>query len=380
MKPSHSSPNARTLSSRSGSIMLDLVLLVGFHQFSMQSLAQEKNAGPRPYIAQAVKFPVGATYIRPDGTIYITGNDLVQPLIEKLNELFIKTHPGFKFSLHMMSSAEAISGITSGKVRDRVQLRETPHSGTREAFVSVYGYQPTDVQIGWDNTPDADHFPPGKFPPAVWVNVRNPMSALDLDQVTSIFTQGSPKGDITRWGQIAFHEANSGQQWRRLRQARDSMFTFRSCAPVCLWFQPLACALAVTRGHPRAEYLPSIEDVMNAVANDPFGIGFIGWFPIDEGWDRSVDLSPKVRLLPLSETPDGGKISRGVPGDLYPLAGGIHLMVNRAPGKPLEAWIREYLRLALSKDGQEIIASMTASDGFIPLDPQDVSAELQKLD
>jgi phosphate transport system substrate-binding protein len=78
--------------------MLDLVLLVGFHPFSMQSLAQEKNAGPRPYIAQAVKFPAGATYIRPDGTIYITGNDLVQPLIEKLNELFIKTHPGFRVS------------------------------------------------------------------------------------------------------------------------------------------------------------------------------------------------------------------------------------------------------------------------------------------
>lgn len=55
-------------------------------------------------------------------------------------------------------------------------------------------------------------------------------------------------------------------------------------------------------------------------------------------------------------------------------------MVNRAPGQPIEPWIREYLRIALSKEGQEIISSMTASDGFIPLDPKKVPAELQKLD
>jgi phosphate transport system substrate-binding protein len=55
-------------------------------------------------------------------------------------------------------------------------------------------------------------------------------------------------------------------------------------------------------------------------------------------------------------------------------------MVNRAPGKPMEPWIREYLLLALSKDGQEIISSMTASDGFIALDPKDIPAELKKLD
>ena len=55
-------------------------------------------------------------------------------------------------------------------------------------------------------------------------------------------------------------------------------------------------------------------------------------------------------------------------------------MVNRAPGQPLEPWIREYLRLALSKEGQEIISSMTVSDGFIPLNPQDIPAELKKLE
>jgi phosphate transport system substrate-binding protein len=114
------------------------------------------------------------------------------------------------------------------------------------------------------------------------------------------------------------------------------------------------------------------------VANDPFGIGFTGWFPPDEGWDRQADLRLKVKLLSL-ETNEK-RISHGGPGDLYPLAGGIHIVVNRAPGKPLEPWLKEYLRLALSKEGQDIISSLTKSDGFIPLDPQDVARELAKLE
>ena len=366
------------ISGRSSRITVSLVLLIAVVSLASGGFGQdqEKSAELKPYVPHAVPFPKGATYLRPDGSIYLTGNDLVEPLVEKLNDLFVKTHPGFRFSLHMMSSAEAISGITSGKSAIGPIARDATF-WDKEAFTSVYGYPPTDVQIGWDNTPDADHYPPGKFPPAVWVNARNPISALDLDQLVAIFTQGSPKGDVTRWGQIRFHEANLGNNGGDYAKREIHVYL-----PTLRGLPIVSTTRFRFGGYPwtsRAEYLPSIEDVINAVANDPFGIGFIGWFPIDEGWDRSVDLSQKVRLLPLSETPDG-KISRGGPGDLYPLAGGIHLMVNRTPGKPLEPWIREYVRLALSKEGQEIISSMTASDGFIPLDPQQIPAELRKVE
>lgn len=376
MNNSQSIPQGLGILRKRSAVSVGLVALLAIASSTIEGFGQEKNAALKPYVAHPVPFPTGATYLRPDGSIYLAGNDLVEPLIEKLNDLFTKTHPGFRFSLHMMSSAEAISGITSGKSAIGPIARDATF-WDKEAFTSVYGYPPTDVQIGFDNTPDADHYPPGKFPPAVWVNVRNPISALDLDQVASIFTQGSPKGDITRWGQIAFHEANLGNNGGDYAKREIHVYL-----PTLRGLPIVSTTRARFGGYPwtaRAEYLPSIEDVMNAVANDPFGIGLIGWFPVDEGWDRSVDLSQKVRLLPLSEASEG-KISRGGPGDLYPLAGGIHLMVNRAPGKPLEAWIREYLRLALSKEGQEIISSMTASDGFIPLDPQDIPAELKKVE
>src|SRR5215831_21328617 len=96
-------------------ISVFLAVLLAISPSVMESFGQEKSAGLKPYVPQAVPFPTTATYVRPDGSIYLTGNDLVEPLIEKLNDLFIKTHRGFRFSPHMMSSAEALSGITSGK-------------------------------------------------------------------------------------------------------------------------------------------------------------------------------------------------------------------------------------------------------------------------
>jgi phosphate transport system substrate-binding protein len=97
------------------------------------------------------------------------------------------------------------------------------------------------------------------------------------------------------------------------------------------------------------------------------------------GWDRHAELASKVRFLPLAPDKDA-RVSHGGPGDLYPLAGGIHLYVNRAPGRPLEPWLADYLRLALSPAGQAILASLTQSDGFISLEPKDLAEQRAKLE
>ena len=338
----------------------------------------ERGSGPQPYVPQAVTPPKDAPYVLADGSIYIAGNDLMAPLLEKLNDLFSQAHPGFKFKMDLMGSGMAISGITSGKSALGPLARDATFLD-KDAFASVYGYPPTDILIGWDNTPDSDHFPPnGKFPPGVWVNARNPIPALTLDDLTAILMTGSGKGDITRWGQIALHEApvgNNGADYAK-REIHVYLPALRGSPILSTTRIRLGGDVAWTR---RAEYLPLYEDVLNAVANDPFGLGFTGWFPPDEGWDRQAELGSKVRLLPLAANSES-RVSHGGPGDLYPLAGGLHIVVNRPPGKPLEPWLKEYLLLTLSKQGQNIIASMTKSDGFIPLDPQDVAKELAKLE
>jgi phosphate transport system substrate-binding protein len=288
----------------------------------------------------------------------------------------VKAHPGFKFKMDLYSSGLASSSVTAGKAAFGPMARDATFQ-EQDAFASRYGYPMTDILIGWDNNPDADHFPPGKFPPAVWVNAKNPVPSLTLQEVMAIFTAGSGNGDITHWGQISGDEgpvgANGGD-WAK-RAIHVYLPSLRALPVVSSTRQRLG-GFPWT---PRAEYLPMGEDVINAVANDEFGIGFIGWFPTDEGWDRQAELGGKVRLLPLAENKDA-KVSHGSVGDLYPLADGIHILINKAPGQPLEPWLKDYLRLALSKEGQDVIASLLKTDGFIPLDPDAAARELAKLE
>jgi len=346
-------------------------------------IAEELAKLPAEAARPATAPPAGQTatasktqsYVLSDGSIYIAGNDLMTPIIAELNARFQQTHPGFKFTMQLFGSGLGLSGITAGKSALGPMARD-PNIQEIGAFTSRYGYPPLDIRIGWDNTPDADHFPPGKFPPAVWVNARNPVPSLTLREVAGIFTAGSAGGDITRWGQISGDEgavgANGGD-W-----AKRAIHVY---LPILRGLPIVSTTRYRLGGLPwstRVEYLPMGEDVINAVANDPFGIGLIGWFPTDEGWDRQTELGAKVRLLPLAEDRDA-KVSHGGVGDLYPLAGGLHLLVNRPPGQPIEPWLKAYLTMALSPEGQALIASLTKTDGFIPLEPDDLAVQLKKL-
>jgi len=51
--------------------------------------------------------------------------------------------------------------------------------------------------------------------------------------------------------------------------------------------------------------------------------------------------------------------------------------VNKAPGKPLPAKVKEFLRLVLSREGQQVVADERV---FIPLKPEVVQEELKKLE
>lgn len=320
--------------------------------------------------------PRDAKYLLPDGSILIAGNDLMAPYVERLITRFRRDHPGYRFHLELHTSGLSVSGINSGKsavgpiARD-VSLVE------REAFRSRHGYELTDIQVGWDNTPDAEHQPPGKYPPGVWVNVKNPTPWLTVQDVARIFTTGAGDGDITFWSQIEGHEGFVGENGADYAKREIHVYM-----PKLERLPILATMRYALGGGPwskRIEHLPMMEDVINAVANDPFGIGLIGWWPTDEGWDRAVELGDKIRFMPLAANVHS-RPSRGRVGDVYPLAGGLRFVVDKPPGRPLDAWLREFLALALSKEGQALIASMTVTHGFVPLDPADLARERAKLE
>src|SRR5260370_38364606 len=61
----------------------------------------------------------------------------------------------------------------------------------------------------------------------------------------------------------------------------------------------------------------------------------------------------------------------------YPLVRSIYIFLNRAPGKPLEPKLKEFLRFVLSREGQKLVAK---NGSYLPLPAALVREELKKLD
>jgi phosphate transport system substrate-binding protein len=59
----------------------------------------------------------------------------------------------------------------------------------------------------------------------------------------------------------------------------------------------------------------------------------------------------------------------------YPLARFLYVYINKAPNKPLRPVDAEFLKLVLSKQGQEIVEK----DGYIPLPSSEVKKIRAKL-
>ena len=114
---------------------------------------------------------------------------------------------------------------------------------------------------------------------------------------------------------------------------------------------------------------PGSASVVQGVTNDRYAMGYSGI-----GYKTSG-----VKVVPLAEK-EGGAFSSGAYEDVvdgtYPLSRFLYLYVNRAPGKPLDPLVREFLKLVLSREGQEVVVK----DGYLPLTAAIVGEEKRKIE
>ncbi|AKT29521.1 substrate-binding domain-containing protein [Pseudomonas syringae pv. actinidiae] len=315
-------------------------------------------------MAEALVAPANASYLTRDGAIAIIGNDGMQDLIEKLNTQFTTRHQGFRFAVTARGSSVGIPALTADATAIAPMSREI-WLGDMNGFKQVKGYEPFDIRIGYSGFgPRAPH----KTPPALYVNAKNPLPGLSLTQVAQILTAGQPQGDINTWGQLGVTD----ERWK---PRRIHVYGLRDDGG-------FATNLRIDKlgGLPfsaKYEALPTREDVIAAVANDVYGIGLTGWV-------NAAKTSTDVRVLALSEksggplkTPDYNDVAAGA----YPLSAYLHLYVDRVPGQKLTPFIKEYLRLALSDEGQQLVRNQRESEeGYVPLSAADLQREREKLE
>ena len=318
---------------------------------SLNTLADDVPAyEPRPVAA-----PIDA--------VSVAGSDGLEEMLAKFNELFAKTHPGFKFKLLIgrlpsVSLYGLITGISAFALIDReIWPLET------RPFRQIYGYDPTAIRIG-----RAGYSGTGRTnPPGVYVNASNPLAGLTIQQVARVFTTGGGNGDLTHWGQLGLKGAwtqrvihlygppDDGRLASALRRFKMGGFPFAR----------------------RYERLSTCAEIIDAVAMDRYGIALAGVC------DAKL-LSPAVKMLPLAEqegVPFAGSGYEEVLAGKYPFSPHLCFYVNRVPGKPLDPFVKEYARLLLSREGQVIVAAQKDTPkGYLPLNAKEIAEELTKLD
>jgi phosphate transport system substrate-binding protein len=113
---------------------------------------------------------------------------------------------------------------------------------------------------------------------------------------------------------------------------------------------------------------PGSAAVVQGVTEDKQGIGYSGIGYKTSGVKAIVIA--KDASSPYSST-EPEQVYAGK----YPLSRFLYVYVNRAPGKPLDALSNEFLKFALSHEGQEVVKK----DGYLPLHAATVEQELAKL-
>ncbi len=281
------------------------------------------------------------------GNISSIGSDTLNNLMTLWAETFNKFYPNAKIQIEGKGSSTAPPALISGTAQLGPMSREM--KGTEvDGFEKKYGYKPTPIRTSVDAL-------------AVFVNKDNPLKCLSIAQVDAIFSKSRRHGgkeDIKTWGQLGL----TGD-WARKPL---SLYGRNSASGTYGFFKEHSLKNGDFKDEVKEQ--PGSASVVQGVTVDRYGIGYSGIGYATAG----------VRAVPLSEK-DGGKCVEATADNSYngsyPLARFLYVYVNKAPGKGLDPLTREFVKLMVSKEGQEAVIK----DGYFPIPATIAKEELAKV-
>ena len=282
------------------------------------------------------------------GNLSSVGSDTLNNLMTFWSEKFAKFYPNVKVQVEGKGSSTAPPALISGTAQLGPMSRTMKNTEIDE-FEKKFGYKPTEIRTSYDAL-------------AVYVHRDNPLDKLTLQQVDAAFSKtrkrGAPK-DASTWGDLGL----TGE-WA----ARPiSLYGRNSASGTYGFFKEHVLKNGDYKDTVKEQ--PGSASVVQGVTSDRYGMGYSGI-----GYKTSG-----VKALGLAEK-DGGTFSSGSYDDVvsgkYPLARYLYIYVNRAPGKPLDPLVHQFLKLVLSREGQEVVVK----DGYLPLTVAIVSEERGKIE
>jgi len=290
-------------------------------------------------LAQAVKVdPALPTYQKAagvSGNFTSVGSDTLNNLMTLWAEEYKRLYPNVNIQIQGAGSSTAPPALTEGAssfgpMSRMMTAREI------EGFEKKHGYKPTAVGVAIDAL-------------AVYVNKDNPIKGLSLQEVDAAMSVGRKCGfatDINKWGQLGLPG-----EWAN----RDiAMYGRNSVSGTYGYFKEFALCKGDLKRNVAEQ--PGSASVVQSVSTQINAMGYSGIGYMTSGV-RALPLSVK-KGAPFVE-PDAKHAIDGT----YPLARILYVYVNKKPNQPLPPLEREFFKMVLSKQGQEV----TIKDGFVPV-------------
>lgn len=277
------------------------------------------------------------------GSINSVGSDTMNNLMTLWCEGFARYYPNVRCQIEGKGSSTAPPALIEGTAQIGPMSRPMKSSEV-DKFEQKFGYKPTQIKTSLDSL-------------AVYINKDNPVKGLSIEEVDAIFSKtrkcGYPK-DIKTWGDLGLNG-----DWAN---RPISLYGRNSASGTYAYVKKHALCKGDYKDEVKEQ--PGSASVVQGVTEDRYAIGYSGIGYITSG----------VRAVPLAKK--GSKdyrepSSENILNGTYPLGRFLYIYINKAPNKPLDPLVGEFVKFILSREGQEVVIK----DGYEPL-PANIVKEM----
>jgi len=304
----------------------------------------------------------GELKVEPEEEFNLVGADIMDEITLGWVKIFRAAYPRLSVTMEARASGSGVPALTAGIAHAAPVGREALPA-EHDAFVKKYGYEPFAIKVATGSLGSL-----GKTATSVFLVAKdNPIKGLTYKQIDQIYSKSHKRGggDITTWGELGL----TGE-W-----ANRPIHTYGLKPPNGI--EQFVKWKVLDNG----EWRDGIQNVK--------GQGFIHAFTVASNdmhtqlggltYALLANVTPDVRVVPIAEHEGDPFLMPTIDTvyhHTYPLSRYVYIYLNRPPGTALEPKTKEFLKLVLSKQGQDVVS---AEGVFMPLLPEVVKEELAKL-
>ena len=285
----------------------------------MKTLTSSQKGGLLPASIALLAFLVGACSPRTEQqSLTVKGSDTMVQLGQRWAEVYMDQAPGVDIQVTGGGSGTGIAALINGST-DIAQASREMKAEEKEAALEQRGAAVVETAVALDAL-------------AVYLPSENPIESLTIDQVSAIF-----RGEITNWSAVGGPDAEIVLYGRE--NSSGTYVYFREQVMDDAEFAPAYQAL------------PGTAAVINAVSQDPTGVGYGGIGYVSGV--KAISLATAEGEAPIEPTMENVLSNR------YPLSRSLYFYTIGEPA----GLMAEFVSWVLGPEGQEIIEEV----GYYPL-------------